>query len=259
MSIESVTFIDIETTSQYASFKEAPESVQAIFRKKFSAQIQEGESLLPVNGSCDSVDYAEIFYREKAALYAEFSKVICVSVGKMKGGKFWIRSIASRDESVILKGLCETLEKSISLCAHNGKEFDYPFLMRRYIINGIAIPPLLNTFGKKPWEVALEDTMVMWSGTQWNYRISLDLLCGVLNVKSPKIENTGADIHSVYHGMFDPIIEGLPFDKEEAALEMISNYCSGDVLAMANCYSRMKGYPQIESIGYDKYSPPTTT
>jgi 3'-5' exonuclease len=251
MSIENITFIDIETVSQYQSFKDAPESVQSIFQKRFSGQ----KSLLPVNGSGDLVDYAQVFYMEKAGLYAEFSKVVCVSVGKMKAGKFWIRSISSRDELHILKGLSETLEKSTFLCAHNGKEFDYPYLMRRYIINAMPIPPLLNTFGKKPWEVLLEDTMVMWSGTQWNYKVSLDLLCSVLGVKSPKIELTGGNVHEIYHGMFEVDSDALPFDKEQVALDTISKYCSGDVLAMANCYNKMKGYPLIENVEYVKYEP----
>lgn len=261
MSIENITFIDVETVSNHPGLDELDIESGNLFLKKFGIRIEENLKSDDMDGrSMEFGNESGKFYRQNAALYAEFSKVVCVSIGKIKGGKLFIRSICSRDETFILKGLAESLEKSVILCAHNGKEFDFPFLQRRYMINGIPTPPLLNTIGLKPWETKLEDTMVMWSGTAWNYRVSLELLCHVLNVESPKKALDGSGVHEIYHGMFEvkDSVE-LPFDKEQVALDKIAEYCNGDVLALTKCYTRMRGFKMHESVEYLKYAPQPAT
>jgi 3'-5' exonuclease len=233
-AINNVCFIDIETVpqSQYM-----PLDNNKLFKHKFKKAYEAG-------GNWEEI------WTEKASLHAEFGKVVSVSIGRMMSTKFYIRTITSRHENEILTKFAESLEKptveKCNLVAHNGMEFDYPFLMRRYIINSMPVPALLNVHGVKPWDYRLEDTMKMWSGTQWAYKASLELICEVLGITNPKSDISGANISDIYYGMMDISNNELPFDKEAAALKAIGDYNGKDVLTLAQVYCRMKGLPCIE-------------
>jgi len=233
--IQNICFLDIETIPaiNITLGEDIPNEIYGLFEKKFRKDLQDQ-------------GIAEL-YREKAGLYAEFGKVVCVSIGKMQATKFFIKTMTNRDEKKLLIELAEAISKFPILCAHNGLEFDFPFLMRRYIINGLPIPPTLNVFGKKPWETPFEDTMKMWSGTAWNYKCSLDLLAHCLGLPSPKKDMDGSLVAEVYYSMFDDVKnDELPFEKEKQALDKIGKYCAGDIITLANVYCRMKGEPLIE-------------
>src|SRR6478736_3624053 len=132
-----MTFLDIETVPQ---FKEQPQNTLGLlFEKKVRHEEKSAFELWP----------------EKASIHAEFGKVICVSLGIIIADKLRIKTLYNRDEKELLKQLSEILGKTKSACAHNGLEFDFPFLMRRYIINGLPLPELLQIAGKKPWELQL--------------------------------------------------------------------------------------------------------
>jgi 3'-5' exonuclease len=239
--IEKVTFIDIETVPYHSLDKRDPEpdTLDMMFLKKFKNEI--------LNNVKSDQNASDFFY-EKAALYAEFNQVVAVSIGKMHNNKFFVRSLTGRNEKILMEQVAEsiTLAGNSILCAHNGKEFDFPILMRKYMIHGIPIPSMLNIAGKKPWEVTLEDTMVMWSGTAWNYKVSLELLASIFGLPNPKANMTGASVADIYYGMFKVEDDQLPFDQEETALRKIGSYCSTDVITMANCWCKMKGIPTID-------------
>jgi DNA polymerase elongation subunit (family B) len=213
----------------------------------------------------------EQFYSKKAALHAEFGKIIAISIGKMVTekieltldeqskkqkphetiDKFYIRSLTGRDEAMLLKQAADSFARAGgTLVGHNALEFDFPYLMRRYMINGLPIPPQLNVAGLKPWDVKLEDTMKMWSGTQWSHKVSLELLCHVLGIPSPKQDISGADVAQIYWDSFKAVEGELPFDTEQKAMKRIGDYCNQDVKAVANAYCRMKGLPLIENVEY---------
>jgi uncharacterized protein YprB with RNaseH-like and TPR domain len=239
-------FIDCETVPAYRSFELAPKNVQDLYEKKFSHNLKEYE--MP------EFDNLDEHYKSKAGLYAEFGKIVCVCIGRIKDNELHIRTLCSRHENIILEKLAQILtaggEKVVPLCAHNGKEFDYPFLMRRYLINKLHVPKVLNTLGLKPWETQLHDTMEMWSGTQWKYRASLDLLCNVLGIESPKHGDvTGSNLAEVYYSMFDEQDE-LPFDKETEVLDKIGGYCANDIEALARVYCALNGTPGPEQVVY---------
>lgn len=252
VNINNIFFIDTETTPQTNpkemfvgrhSCVDECTGVEGLFVHRFYNDIMELEKeMISLEGALQRC------YTEKAGLHAEFGKIVAISIGKQQATKFYLKSLTGRDEKVLLQQFIDAMEKGDAkiLAAHNGFEFDFPFLVRRMIINGLPIPECLNTIGKKPWDVKLEDTMKMWSSTAWNYKVSLELLCHVLGLQSPKKDMTGASVADIYYGQFQVPDGELVFDVEEAAMKKIGEYCSNDVLAMTNAYLRMKGLPILE-------------
>jgi len=235
--LKEITFIDIETIPR------TPEDRDFIdlFEKKFKNEIQAmiDKNINPLKSVDDMI---EELHNSKAALYAEFGQVISVAIGRVTaGGKMYIKIIANEDEKLLLSHASAGLEGNAAytyLCAHNGLEFDFPFLTRRFLANGMKVPHILNTGGRKPWDLPYIDTMQIWSGTQWNYKVSLDLLCKVLGVPSPKQSAvTGKNLSQFWQA------ENLTKDEK---LKMIGEYNGGDVAALANVYCKMKGLPIIE-------------
>lgn len=247
MNIQNVWFLDTETvpSEDITQLTSTPSE----YSKRFATRVEGGEGSMMEH------------YLNHAALYAEHGKIICVVVAKLQGTKLYVKKIYGRHERDILETLKETFEFSkvpvTSICAHNGLEFDFPILFRRYVINNITPPKILNRLGKKPWDPGLEDTMQMWGGSQWKYMVSLDLLASVLGLPSPKKNMSGADVSRIYYGMFDneinPGIEDeLPFDKEERALKKIADYCAVDVITMVDVYARITGASSYTEISYQE-------
>jgi len=220
---KSTLVIDIETVPQYPSFEELNEIWQKLWSKKMRNQIN------------DQVTASDVYNR--AGIYAEFGKIICISTGFYSADqkdklKFHIKSFASENEKDLLHEFSELLNKSFNddgscLIAHNGKEFDFPFIARRCLINGLPIPAILDNSGKKPWELRCFDTMEMWKFGDFKNYTSLDLLAAVFGIDSPKDEMDGSQVWSTYW-----------IDKD---LEKIKRYCQKDVLTAANLILKFKG------------------
>lgn len=227
-SLNRILFIDLETAPVHYRFSDLDEQGQALWTDK-TRWVQEREDKSP----------DEIY--ERAGVYAEFSKVVCASVGFFSDSegerKLRMKSFATDDEHELLVALAELLRKFFHqgggvLCAHNGKEFDFPFLARRYIINGLRLPAVLDLAGKKPWEVSHLDTMNLWKFGDYKNYTSLKLLAYALGIPSPKDDISGADVARVYH--------------EEKDLERIRIYCEKDVLTIARVILRFKGEPDVD-------------
>ena len=112
------------------------------------------------------------------------------------------------------------------LCAHNGKEFDFPFIVRRMIINRIKLPSKLSLFGKKPWEIAHIDTLDLWKFGDYKHYTSLSLLTNILDILSPKDDINGSQVAEDYY--------------KEKNLKRIVTYCEKDTLAVAQLLLRFK-------------------
>ncbi len=173
----------------------------------------------------------------RAGIYAEFGKVICISVGFINGKEFRVKSFASHDEIELLSGFISLVNKHFNrnenlLCAHNGKEFDFPYLARRILINGLKLPRTLDTAGKKPWEIQHLDTMELWKFGDYKNFTSLNLLASIFNIPTPKDDIDGSKVYEVCW--------------QEKNLERIVTYCNKDVLTVAQILLRMKGEPLIE-------------
>ena len=179
-------------------------------------------------------------YYDRAGIWAEFGKIICISVGyfQLSGDQrtFRVTSFYG-DEIKLLKEFKNLVISHFSqakhlLCAHNGKEFDFPYIARRMIIHEITLPNKLNLFGKKPWEVPHLDTLELWKFGDYKNYTSLKLLTNVLGIPSPKEDIDGSDIYEVYYKNGD--------------LDRIVSYCERDTLAVAQIILRLRGEHLLE-------------
>lgn len=227
VDLSKVLVIDIETVSQQKNYKQLGEDWKNLWDKK-AKNISKGE------------ETPEEIY-DKAAIYAEFGKVICISAGIFipfnNHYKFKVKSFYGLDEKEVLTGFANLLNSrfhgnQFSLAAHNGKEFDYPYLSRRMIINGIQLPKLLNIAGKKPWEINLLDTMELWKFGDYKSYTSLPLLAAVFGIKTPKDDIDGSMVWEVYW--------------KEKNLQRIVTYCQKDVVTVAQILLRMNGEALIK-------------
>jgi len=228
-----VIFIDIETAPSVASFDKLPASMQKLWDAKSKYFRTDDETA------------SQVWAR--AGIYAEFGKIICISAGVLSGSrpyKLRLKSYYGDDEKQLLTEFSAMLarhrpEKEINLCAHNGKEFDFPYIARRMVINHIHVPPILDNAGKKPWEVKLLDTMEMWKFGDYKHFTSLDLLTHILDIPSPKDDMEGSMVASAYWESHD--------------LHRIVTYCEKDVVALARVFLTFIGDsliddPDIESV-----------
>ena len=227
LNLSRVLFIDIETVPLQYEFNSLDENTKTLWEKKSKFFLQKEQLTIEESYS-------------KAGIYAEFAKVICIGVGYIlinKDGAKELRvtSLSNDNETELLSEfliLLSKLKNKIYLCAHNGKEFHFPFLPRRMMINGLKLPPLLNLSGEKPWENPHFDTMEMWRFGDYKHFTSLELLAHVFGIESPKQEIDGSKVAKVYY--------------EEKNLPKIAKYCLGDVTTTAQVFLRLKGENVIQ-------------
>lgn len=224
LPLHTILFLDIETVSQYPVFGDVPEDWAALWSRKAENMLRDKPGATP----------EELYGR--AAIYAEFGKIVCISCGVLSGPpaerKLLLKSFYGDDERDLLNRFCDLLYKWGSegqkyLCAHNGKDFDFPYLCRRMIIHGMKLPGVLNLSGKKPWEIPHLDTMELWKFGEYKSFISLNLLAHALGIPTPKDDIDGSQVGEVYWNQKD--------------LERIVTYCQKDVATVAQVFLRMHG------------------
>lgn len=220
LNLENILFLDIETVPEFQHFSDLDEENQLLWDNKSKYQRKEEFS-------------AEEYY-DHAGIWAEFGKIICISVGyfTFQGHSRQFRTTSFYgDEIKILKDFKNLLISHFSqakhlLCAHNGKEFDFPYIARRMIIHNLELPYKLNLFGKKPWEVPHLDTLELWKFGDYKTYTSLKLLTNVLGIPSPKDDIDGSDVYRVYY--------------EENDIDKIIQYCEKDTVAVAQIFLRLR-------------------
>lgn len=226
--VEQLLFLDIETVPQHPNYEALSERSKYLWDKKAKQLIRDEDST------------PESIY-DRAGIYAEFGKIVCISIGYITttaGQKqFRAKSFADHDEKVLLQEFCELMDKHYAddrylLCAHNGKEFDFPYMARRILINGLRLPKLLDIAGKKPWEIKHLDTMELWKFGDFKAYTSIEVLTHVFNIPTPKDDIDGSQVYGVYY--------------EENDLERIVTYCEKDTLTVAQLVLRFKGQELIE-------------
>ena len=222
--LEKILFLDIETVPQAGNWEELNETDQYLWDKKTRMQRKEDFT-------------AQEFYNERGGIMAEFGKIICISVGILeKGEKLMIKSFSGDDERKLLEEFGEIFNHpklhDVILCAHNGKEFDFPWIARRFLINGMQPPKPFQMFGKKPWEIPHLDTMELWKFGDYKSFISLELLAHVFGIPTPKDDIDGSMVSSIYY--------------IEKDLFRIVQYCEKDVLTLANIFRRMRQEELLE-------------
>lgn len=224
--LDTILFLDIETVPEIEHFNDLDASKKELWAQKTAYQRKENFT-------------AEEFY-ERAGIWAEFGKIVCISLGyfvlQQNKRHFRVTSFFG-DELTILKDFKTLLEEHFNkpnhiLCAHNGKEFDFPYLARRMLIHGISLPYKLEFFGKKPWEIKHLDTMELWKFGDYKHYTSLNLLANVLGVPSPKEDIDGSQVRQVYY--------------EDKNLDRIVKYCELDVITTAQVFLKMRGDALLE-------------
>ncbi|MEQ9263494.1 MAG: 3'-5' exonuclease [Owenweeksia sp.] len=221
-SADKILFLDIETVSAQPDFGGLEEHWQNLWDQKTRFIRKEDQSL-------------EEVYEQRAAIMAEFGKIVCISCGfftERNGQRnFRIKSFYGDDESVLLQEFADLLNghfsKEYLLCAHNGKEFDFPYIARRMVVHGIRLPSLLNTSGLKPWEVRHLDTMEMWKFGDYKHFTSVKLLAALFDIPTPKDDIDGSMVGEVYW--------------KEKNLERIVTYCQKDTVTVARIFLKMEG------------------
>ncbi|MBT6568532.1 MAG: 3'-5' exonuclease [Flavobacteriales bacterium] len=225
INLHNVLFLDIETVPLQENFSDLPETEQYLFSDKTAYQRAEGQS-------------ASSFY-ERAGIWAEFGKIICVSVGyfasKYQPRQFRIKSFSGEEKELLLdfKSLLDNYYSGSRhlLCAHNGKEFDFPYIAQRMLIHQIALPKILSLHGKKPWEIPHLDTMHLWRFGDFKQYTSLKLLAHVFGIPSPKDDIDGSQVAQVYY--------------QEKDIERIVRYCEKDVVTVAQVLLKMRQEPLL--------------
>ncbi len=225
-SIKKILFLDIETVPEAASYSELSVALKELFAEKTAYQRKDDFT-------------AEEFY-DRAGIWAEFGKIICISVGffaQFNDHRAFRITSFTGDEKTLLLNFKKLVATHFSdpdqlLCAHNGKEFDFPYIARRMIIHKIELPKKLNLFGKKPWEVPHLDTMELWKFGDFKHYTSLKLLAQILAIPSPKDDIDGSDVASVYY--------------QEKDLEKIVRYCEKDTITVAQLILRFNNQPLLE-------------
>jgi len=237
--LTDILFLDIETASVVPKFDHLSEELQALWFIK-ARQISREKELTP--------ELAKRLFAEKAGIYSEFAKVICISVGFYEGTKkelksFRVKSFYGDNEVEILKSFITLLKahfdlpKQQAISGHNIKEFDIPFLCRRMVIHSLKVPKMLDISGKKPWQVDhLLDTLALWRFGDYKNYTSLRLLAAVLGIPSPKDDIDGSQVSSVYW--------------EDKDIERICRYCEKDVFTTAQVYLRLNNLPLDPQIAF---------
>ncbi|MCH2022718.1 MAG: ribonuclease H-like domain-containing protein [Saprospiraceae bacterium] len=236
VNLINVLVLDIETVSNKKNYQDMRPEMQKLWdikSKQIQSRIPEEEKKTPSES-----------YEESAGIYAEFGKIVCISVGVFRKNSegelnFYLKSYYNHDERKLLIEFSDLLKnhynntKTHYICGHNIKEFDIPYTCRRMVVNGLELPEPLNIPGKKPWELShLLDTMTLWKFGDYKNYTALKLLCGLFNIPTPKDDIDGSEVGKTYW--------------KEDDLERIQNYCKKDVLATARLLMSYKCMSPIE-------------
>jgi 3'-5' exonuclease len=228
LNLDNVLFLDVETAPMVAEYKLLPDIYKKLWTRKTEYMMKKPD------------DTPETIF-QKAGIFAEFAKVVCISTGVMRTidnkRVFRIKSFFGDDEKTVLEDFVKLLNTSFSkkeqmLCGHNIKEFDIPFLSRRMLVNDVKLPAVLDIAGKKPWEVGHMDTMDLWKFGDYKNFTSLELLATLFHIPTPKEEMDGSDVARVYW--------------VEKDLEKIAKYCQKDVLTVAQLMLKYQGKPLLK-------------
>ena len=226
---KNILFIDIETVACEEHYSCLEERMKVQWSRKANFFRQR-----------EATQTDEDLFHERAGIYAEFGKIIVIAIGKLTENERGERGLktkyfAGHDEALLLQDFKMALEKmdqsQLKFCAHNGKEFDFPYLSRRMLIHGITLPHALNLSGRKSWDIPHLDTMELWKFGDYKHYTSLDLLAAIFKIPTSKGKLDGSMVNSVYYG--------------EKDLKKIGEYCVADVVAVAQVFMRLKGLALI--------------
>ena len=234
--LQKIMFLDIETVPQTSDFSELTGELAHLWEDKFAViQKRMPEKYTEETTAADA-------FNNSAGIYSEFGKIVCISVGfihfQENEMNFRTKSFSGSDEKLLLTDFIQLIlkfctTKEQTLCGHNIKEFDIPFICRRLLINGLQLPPIFLISGKKPWEISFIDTLELWKFGDYKNYTALKLLTAVFGIPTPKDDIDGSQVAHVFY--------------KEKDIDRISLYCQKDVIATAQVFLRLNGLGLIKS------------
>ncbi len=239
--VKNMLFIDLETIASHGAYEQLPPRMQQLWDKRAAT----------IRKRVDHESYTtEELYYEQAGISAEFGRIVCIAFGAIYFNEqdepaLKVSSLSGSDEREMLRAFKALIERYnqdyLVLCAHNGKEFDFPFLCRRMLVNGIELPRALQLSGKRPWEILHQDTMELWKFGDYKSYTSLDLLAAIFDIPGSKNEMSGDQVTRVYYEENDP--------------EKIERYCREDVVVLAQLYLKMHLQPVVREENIVRVAP----
>ena len=226
--LENILFMDLETVKATRDYHQLEERLRKQWDRKSNIINRDSEKL------------PEEIFREKGGIYAEFGKIIAIGMGFIKIEEeeptLRIKVLKNEDEKQLLEEFITIVNKfsqaDLQFCAHNGREFDLPFLSRRMLVHGLSLPECLQMAGKKPWEIKHIDTLDLWKFGDYKHYTSLELLAALFEIPSSKDDIDGSMVDSIYY--------------DEGDIERICKYCGQDVVVTTQLYMRLTGRPLIQ-------------
>lgn len=224
---QDVLFFDIETKPEYDKLSEATDNVKDLWAnkadvlRKFSKNHRE------------DMDDSEI-YTESAALFAEYQRIVCVSLGTVDdNGKINTISLVGEhiDEKIREKWIIEQcfalilVKNKTYYCGANINPFDIPSLMKRGFKYGLMIPQLITKFDSKPWDANKIDLTTFWKGASNLRDARIQTIAHTLGIESPKDEMDGSMVAQKY-------IDG--------DFEAIATYCEKDVITCIKIFLHLQ-------------------
>lgn len=243
LDIKKVVFLDIETVPQYPSYRDMPQNWQELFDARFRKDLDD-----KIHANTEFIikdEIMETIYHNKASLFAEFGKIVCISIGWVDEKKsteeklvMVTKSFANKNEKELLtnfyatiKTLLDTNTPTRSLVAYNGFMFDFVFMAKRFLVNGFGIPKLLDFSESKPWEVGgLIDPKTIWKYNVFDHNTSLSLVAKFFDLPTSKDEMDGSQVKDEY------------YIKDN--LSGITKYCEKDIKLLAQIVLKMKNSTQ---------------
>ena len=234
--LQKIMFLDIETVPLTSDFSELPQELVHLWEDKFRLI----HKRMPEKYG-EKTTAAEAF-NNSAGIYSEFGKIVCISVGfihfKDNEMNFRTKSFYGNDEKMLLSNFIQLIikfctTKEQTLCGHNIKEFDIPFICRRILINGLHLPAIFRISGKKPWEISFIDTLELWKFGDYKNYTALKLLTAIFGIPTPKDDIDGSQVANVFY--------------KEKNVSRIAIYCQKDVVATAQVFLRMNGMDLIKT------------
>jgi len=223
IKIEDIVAIDIETVRIVDNYEDlSPDyKVAWAYKCKDDKDIPSEERL------------AELWKGKDSAVNAEFAKICAISLTMKEGKKDSLRcaEIYGDNEYDILLKLSDLLNKlpiTKRLLGHAAKFFDYPFLCKRYIINSLPIPSILDSTSSKPWEQTNLCTHELWKMGGLGPSGSLVALSAALGIPISKGDIDGSRVDECYYA---------------GEYTRIGRYCSHDTVGTFNLVCRFKGLP----------------
>lgn len=220
IDIEKLLFFDIETVRR--------NEVLELDSKEFDLYAWSLRD--KVTNEVPSNEEVQKHYETNGGLKPEYNKIVCISVGYVQGSTLNYKSIVGTQKEVVESFYGILNSTGFIPAGHNIIAFDMPTVRMKAFEEGVdlrLLPEKFNDVGQKPWTIAdnFVDTMDLTKGTYYN-GISLDSLCMLAGIESPKTDIKGSDVSRVYY---------------EEGVDRIAEYCNRDIIATAELFCALQG------------------